>query len=154
MVEVRRVFMFLIERLPKESDGKSGAGSASFDAASCDKRTVLENSLMRNIDIQLNAAWTPQYCKKFGVREFGNLVAIHASNSGFLPQNLNVPHVLCPNAPNGKYHLHRMLVETFIAILHFHHSFYRTTKVLAETIADNISANAQQHDMRIYDTQK
>lgn len=116
VVEVRRVFMFLIERLPKESDGKSGAGSVSFDAASCDMRTVLENSLMRNIDIQLNAAWTPQYCKKFGVREFGNLVAIQASNSGFLPQNLNVPHVLCPNAPNGKSHLHaRMLVETFIA---------------------------------------
>lgn len=102
VTEVRRVFMFLIERLPKESDGKGGGGSGSFDAASSDKKTVLENSVMRNIDIQLNAAWTPQYCKKFGVREFGNLVAIQASNSGFLPQNLNVPHVLCSNAPNGK----------------------------------------------------
>lgn len=94
--------MFLIERLPKESDGKSGGGSASFDAASSDRKTILENSLKRNIDIQLNAAWTPQYCKKFGVRQFGNLVAIQASNIGFLPENLNVPHVLCPDAPNGK----------------------------------------------------
>lgn len=102
VTEVRRVFMFLIERLPKESDGKSGGGSASFDAASTDKKTILENSLMHNIDIQLNAAWTPQYCKRFGVREFGNLVAIQASSSGFLPQNLNVPHVLSSNAPNGK----------------------------------------------------
>lgn len=72
---MRRVFMFLIERLPKESDGKSGGGSASFDAVSSNNKTILESSLMRNIDIQLNAAWTPQYCKKFGVRGFGNLVA-------------------------------------------------------------------------------
>lgn len=103
VTEVRRVFMFLIERLPKESDGKSGGDNATSDATSSNKKTILESNLMRNIDIQLNAAWTPQYCKKFGVREFGNLVAIQASSSGFLPQSLNVPHVLCPNAPNGKY---------------------------------------------------
>lgn len=84
--------MFLIERMPKETD-KSG----SFDIEHIDKRIILENSIARNIQIQLNAPWIPQYCKKFGVRIFGNIESINASNNGFLPINLIVPYATQQN---------------------------------------------------------
>lgn len=103
ITEVRRVFMFLIERLPKESD------KTSFDNGPCDKKSILVNNILQNIQIQLNAAWTPQYCKKFGVRSFGNTVAIQASNNGFLPQNLNVPHATRTNISSGN-----QLISLFI----------------------------------------
>lgn len=85
VTEVRRVFMFLIERLPKEAD------KDNLDETITDKKSLLDHNIRQNIKIQLNAAWTPQYCKKFGARKFGNLVAIQASNNGFLPQRINVP---------------------------------------------------------------
>lgn len=86
VTEVRRVFMFLIERLPKEADKEQ------LDEMHADRKSLLDHNLRQSIKIQLNAAWTPQYCKKFGARKFGNLIAIQASNSGFQPQRLNVPH--------------------------------------------------------------
>lgn len=85
VTEVRRVFMFLIERLPKEAD------KDHLDETLTDKKSLLDHNIRQNIKIQLNAAWTPQYCKTFGARKFGNLVAIQASNNGFLPQRINVP---------------------------------------------------------------
>lgn len=85
VTEIRRVFMFLIERLPKEVD------KDHLDESLADKKSLLDHHIRQNIKIQLNAAWTPQYCKKFGARKFGNLVAIQASNNGFLPQRLYVP---------------------------------------------------------------
>lgn len=78
--------MFLIERLPKEADKEH------LDEVHADRKSLLDHNIRQNIRIQLNAAWTPQYCKKFGARKFGNLIAIQASNNGFLPQRLNVPH--------------------------------------------------------------
>ncbi|XP_055318729.1 coiled-coil domain-containing protein 22 homolog [Sitodiplosis mosellana] len=86
VTEVRRVFMFLIERLPKEADKEH------LDEIHTDRKSLLDHNLRQSIKIQLNAAWTPQYCKQFGARKFGNLIAIQASNNGFLPQRLNVPH--------------------------------------------------------------
>lgn len=86
VTEVRRVFMFLIERLPKEADKEH------LDEIHTDRKSLLAHNIRQNIKIQLNAAWTPQYCKEFGARKFGNLIAIQASNNGFLPQRLNVPH--------------------------------------------------------------
>lgn len=86
VTEVRRVFMFLIERLPKETDKEH------LDEIYTDRKSLLDHNIRQNIKIQLNAAWTPQYCKEFGARKFGNLIAIQASNNGFLPQRLNVPH--------------------------------------------------------------
>lgn len=80
------MFMFLIERLPKEADKEH------LDEVHADRKSLLDHNIRQNIRIQLNAAWTPQYCKKFGARKFGNLIAIQASNNGFLPQRLNVPH--------------------------------------------------------------
>lgn len=90
VTEVRRVFMFLIERLPKEADKEH------LDEVHADRKTLLDHHIRQNIQIQLNAAWTPQYCKKFGARKFGNLIAIQASNNCFLPQRLNVPHATAP----------------------------------------------------------
>lgn len=86
VTEVRRVFMFLIERLPKEADKEH------LDEIHTDRKSLLDHNIRQSIKIQLNAAWTPQYCKQFGARKFGNLIAIQASNNGFLPQRLNVPH--------------------------------------------------------------
>lgn len=86
VTEVRRVFMFLIERLPKEADKEH------LDEIHTDRKSLLDHNIRQSIKIQLNAAWTPQYCKQFGARKFGHLIAIQASNNGFLPQRLNVPH--------------------------------------------------------------
>lgn len=87
--------MFLIERLPKETDKEH------FDEVHVDRKSKLDHSIRQSIKIQLNAAWTPQYCKKFGARKFGQLIAIQASNNGFLPQRLNVPHATSVNKSNG-----------------------------------------------------
>lgn len=89
--EVRRLFMFLIEHLPKDAD------KDHLDEVHADRKSLLTHHIRQNIKIQLNAAWTPQYCKKFGARKFGNLVAIQASNNGFLPQRINVPYATVAN---------------------------------------------------------
>lgn len=47
---------------------------------------------MRNISLQLNSAWTPQYCKKNGITKYGDIIAVQSSNHDFLPQKLNIPH--------------------------------------------------------------
>lgn len=97
--------MFLIERLPKESDK-----IISLDDTPIDKKSLTKEIIARNIEIQLNAAWTPQYCKKFGVRNFGNTEAIQASNNSFIPQYLSVPHVTRSDISNGKsnnIHFHK-----------------------------------------------
>lgn len=57
-----------------------------------DKLTQLEQDIMRNISLQLNSAWTPQYCKKNGIAKYGDIIAVQASNHDFLPQKLNIPH--------------------------------------------------------------
>lgn len=89
--------MFLIERLPKETDKEQP------DDHNVDKKSMLKHNLRHSIKIQLNAAWTVQYCKKFGARKFGNLIVIEGSNNGFLPQSLNVPHATAKNQSAGKF---------------------------------------------------
>lgn len=76
--------MFLIERLPKESEKLPIAQPT-------DKLSLIEQEIARNISIQLNACWTPQYCKKNGITKLGNVVVVQ--NHSFLPQNLNIPFV-------------------------------------------------------------
>lgn len=80
--------MFLIERLPKESEKLPSAQPT-------DKLSLIEQDIARNIGIQLNASWTPQYCKKSGTTKLGNVVVVQ--NHSFLPQNLNIPFVNKPN---------------------------------------------------------
>lgn len=76
--------MFLIERLPKESEKLPTAQPT-------DKLSLIEQGIARNIGIQLNASWTPQYCKKNGITKLGNDIVVQ--NHSFLPQNLNIPFV-------------------------------------------------------------
>lgn len=58
--EMRRIFMFLIEKLPKESekivDQQLGAGA------------VMARAISEEISRQLNAPWLPSYCKRNGIR--------------------------------------------------------------------------------------
>lgn len=96
VTEVRRVFMFLIERLPKDVE------KDQLDDTDADRKTIFEHDLRQSIKIQLNAAWTPQYCKKFGARKFGNMIAIQASNHVFLPQRLNIPYATSDPHSSGK----------------------------------------------------
>lgn len=76
--------MFLIERLPKESEKLPVTQPT-------DKLSLYEQNIARSIGIQLNASWTPQYCKKNGITKLGNVVVVQ--NHSFLPQNLNIPFV-------------------------------------------------------------
>lgn len=75
--------MFLIERLPKESEKLPVAQPT-------DKLSLIEQEIARNISIQLSASWTPQYCNKSANTKMGNIVV---QNHPFLPQNLNIPFV-------------------------------------------------------------
>ncbi|CAN8006718.1 unnamed protein product [Ixodes hexagonus] len=58
--EMRRIFMFLIEKLPKESektvDQQLGTGA------------IMARAISEEISKQLNAPWLPNYCKKNGLR--------------------------------------------------------------------------------------
>lgn len=76
--------MFLVERLPKEVEKLPITQPT-------DKLSLIEQEIARNISIQLNASWTPQYCKKNGITKLGNVVVVQ--NHSFLPQNLNIPFV-------------------------------------------------------------
>lgn len=68
-----------------------------------DVLTILENQIAQNISIQMNAPWTPQYCKKYGIRKFGSVFAVQASNNGFLPKKLNIPHASRLDTSHGTY---------------------------------------------------
>lgn len=68
-----------------------------------DKLSALEAKVAANIRLQLDAAWTPQYCKKYGIVRFGSITAVQASNNPFRAQQINIPHVTQTNVaiPNG-----------------------------------------------------
>lgn len=96
VTEIRRVFMFLIERLPKETEKLP-------IIQPLDKLTSLENEICHNINIQLTNAWIPQYCNKFGIRKYtnSNLYALISNSTKFQPQlNLNIPNSLDNNNDN------------------------------------------------------
>lgn len=71
-----------------------------------DKVSMLKQEIGQSIDIQLNAPWTPQYCKKYGIRKLGNLDAVQASNNGFLPNNLHIPYASWTDASQGVQNIH------------------------------------------------
>lgn len=121
--------MFLIERLPKESDKISPVQPTGkypivshfpqhYTDIFADKLTALEMEAARNIGLQLNSAWTPQYCKKNGITKYGNVLAVQASIHGFLPQRLNIPHVTKSTVPQGmKQHFFNSIqVAKYLAI--------------------------------------
>lgn len=95
--------MFLIERLPKESEKLPLAQPT-------DKLSLIEQDIARSIGVQLNASWIPQYCKKSGITKLSNVVVVQ--NNPFLPQNLHIPFV------SMHFHVDIMLVFT-LRCVHF-----------------------------------
>ncbi|EZA49409.1 hypothetical protein DMN91_008877 [Ooceraea biroi] len=69
--DLRRVFMFLIEKLPKESE-KTVNESVS-------KVALLEKSVASAISHALSIPWLPHYCHKRGVRNRGRASTPYAS---------------------------------------------------------------------------
>lgn len=84
--------MFLIERLPKESE-------KIHRQRTDDKVSALEAEIAHNLRAQLNAAWTPQYCKKQGIVQYGSALAVQAGLHPFSPHKLNIPHPTAANNP-------------------------------------------------------
>ncbi|XP_067005460.2 coiled-coil domain-containing protein 22 homolog [Anabrus simplex] len=58
--DVRRVFMFLIEKLPKETEKSIVEPSGS--------REILEKEIREVLKKQLSSPWLPSYCKRKGIR--------------------------------------------------------------------------------------
>lgn len=69
--DLRKVFMFLIEKLPKESDKTLNEPTS--------KIALLEKSIASAILKGLSAPWLPHYCHKKGFRNRGRASARYAS---------------------------------------------------------------------------
>lgn len=77
--DLRRVFMFLIEKLPKESE-KTVNESVS-------KIALLEKSVASTISQGLSISWLPHYCHKKGFRNRGR------ASTPYVSVNIEVPVV-------------------------------------------------------------
>lgn len=108
VTEVRRVLMYLIERLPKET---TTAATAATDGSPATRALrALEQRVAASVRRQLDAAWTPEYCKKMGiVRLDGSSsgrvarlppsLALHSSAHSFRPHRLHIAHPTRTDAP-------------------------------------------------------
>ncbi|KAL5286232.1 CCDC22 family protein [Megaselia abdita] len=85
--EVRRVYMFLIEKLPKESDHQL------LSVVETDPLKKLENQLSHSIKVQLESPWLPHYCNKDYIRRFDDKVIVPTVQlKPFNPEiNINIP---------------------------------------------------------------
>lgn len=118
MVEVRRVFMYLIERLPRENE-------KIVSSKPLNPIDEIEQDIIRNIKIQSNTAWIPQYCNKFGVRKFGDVITLQANGPEFQPCDLNIPFVGDARASEGSDFI-------FSKLRQFHNVInFRVTSILA-----------------------
>jgi coiled-coil domain-containing protein 22 len=88
VTEVRRLFMFLIERLPKESEKTSTISHQPLD-----KVSEIENEIHENIRQQLATPWIPEYCRLVNVRGTGNECSDAVPRKAFKPKKLKVPFV-------------------------------------------------------------
>ncbi|XP_053684089.1 coiled-coil domain-containing protein 22 homolog [Sabethes cyaneus] len=99
VTEVRRVLMFLIERLPKDTTDKAEGARQPADRA-----TILENQIVSNLQAQLQAPWMPEFCRIDGTEPFVAPDKNPASTSAtvaqakiafqqFIPKKLNIPFV-------------------------------------------------------------
>lgn len=87
VVDIRRLFMFLIEQLPKEQMGDLD----DVQQEDKDDFAVLMREVRKKIIQQLKTPWVPQYC-----RGIANRKTLGCSSLGkeFLPQlNLNIPEL-------------------------------------------------------------
>ncbi|KAM7356573.1 coiled-coil domain-containing protein 22 homolog [Cochliomyia hominivorax] len=87
VVDIRRLFMFLIEQLPKEQMGTLKDGEQEDE----DDFELLMREIRKKMTQQLKAPWVPQYCR--GVANRKNL-GCSSLTKEFLPQlNLNIPEL-------------------------------------------------------------
>ncbi|XP_058831111.1 coiled-coil domain-containing protein 22 homolog [Topomyia yanbarensis] len=92
VTEVRRVMMFLIERLPKDSSDKTGGSGQPVDCT-----TELETQITASLQSQLQAPWMPEFCR-FGALESLPSTSTNASQARvafrqFVPKKINIPFV-------------------------------------------------------------
>lgn len=86
VAEVRRVLMFLVERLPKESADKA-AGQPLDDT------TELENRICASLQSQLQAPWMPEFCRMANTAGSSSSQPAQIAFRRFVPRKLNVPFV-------------------------------------------------------------
>lgn len=84
VAEVRRVLMFLIERLPKESADKAAGSGQPLDDTS-----ELESRICASLQSQLQAPWMPEFCRMSDTAQPSAQIAF----SRFVPRKLNIPFV-------------------------------------------------------------
>ncbi|XP_062564380.1 coiled-coil domain-containing protein 22 homolog [Armigeres subalbatus] len=89
VAEVRRVLMFLVEKLPKDSADKGSASGQPLDSA-----TELENRILSSLQNQLQAPWMPEFCQ-MGPQAAGSSGESQAQIAfrRFVPKKINVPFV-------------------------------------------------------------
>ncbi|XP_058461138.1 coiled-coil domain-containing protein 22 homolog [Malaya genurostris] len=93
VIEVRRVMMFLIERLPKSSSDESeGTGQPVDDT------TELENRITAKLKYQLRAPWIPEFCRVVNLdylpNTTSNALQARIGFRPFLPKKIYIPLVL------------------------------------------------------------
>ncbi|XP_055593218.1 coiled-coil domain-containing protein 22 homolog [Uranotaenia lowii] len=96
VTEVRRMLMFLIERLPKETSGSGTASGEPLDGTSKQEQRILAN-----LQNQLHAPWMPEFCRlgamentSSGTSETGGMSSqAQIAFRRFLPRKVTVPFV-------------------------------------------------------------
>ncbi|XP_060653320.1 coiled-coil domain-containing protein 22 homolog [Drosophila nasuta] len=84
-VELRRLLMFLIERLPRERQNADSAGKAN----ALNAREQLQREVRRKLTEQLKAPWVPQFCRAVANRQ---KQGCSCQSIEFKPHlNLNIP---------------------------------------------------------------
>ncbi|XP_065360857.1 coiled-coil domain-containing protein 22 homolog [Calliphora vicina] len=87
VVDIRRLFMFLIEQLPKEQIGGLDEGQQEHK----DDFELLMRDVRKKIKQQLKSPWVPQYCRGIANRKGLGCSGLSVE---FLPQlNLNIPEI-------------------------------------------------------------
>ncbi|KAH8395132.1 hypothetical protein KR215_011049 [Drosophila sulfurigaster] len=84
-VELRRLLMFLIERLPRERQNADNAGKAN----ALNAREQLQREVRKKLTEQLKAPWVPQFCRAVANRQ---KQGCSCQSIEFKPHlNLNIP---------------------------------------------------------------
>lgn len=83
VAEVRRVLMFLIERLPKESADKAAGTGQPLDDT-----TELEARICSSLQSQLQAPWLPEFCRTADTSQQAQIAFRR-----FVPRRINIPFV-------------------------------------------------------------
>ncbi|XP_065080310.1 coiled-coil domain-containing protein 22 homolog [Ochlerotatus camptorhynchus] len=92
VAEVRRVLMFLVEKLPKDSADKAAGSGQPLDSA-----TELENRILSTLQSQLHAPWMPEFCR-MGLLEGNRDGGVSDSQAQiafrrFVPKKISVPFI-------------------------------------------------------------